>query len=180
MDDFQYLFDLPLDVIKLIVLNFSLEDTDKFCNQVSKSVIYNDKKLVLKELCQEIWKIKYISKYGRPDEEPEDWRKIFMNRFKKDFRDKIKESIDSIEAMMTKKGRITKILELFDFIKENKEVLQLKNYNTFRTLVLQKFFELLEEMPDYEEILLDYMESIFGPEAIGNFLTKSKLLTSLF
>jgi hypothetical protein len=41
-------------------------------------------------------------------------------------------------------------------------------------------FETIENAPELEEILIGYIEELFGTEALVNYLTKTKMLSQLF
>lgn len=179
-DQFEYLFQLPYELIVQIVSEFSLKETDLFCNQVAKEVEFGEGKLYLKEICNDIWHIKYIVKFGEPTMAVKNWYDAYMKSLQKEFIAENKKLITNMQNATTKSRKVEIIFQIFDYILENKELLQLKENKKFKDAILNKLFVTMSEIPEYEESLMKYVEDIYGTEPLANYLSQTKMLTQLF
>jgi hypothetical protein len=179
---FEYLFQLPYELIIQIVSDFSIKQTDIFCKQVAKEVEYGEGKLYLKEICNDIWYMRYTRKFGhlQNEEKIKNWRDTFIKKLKNDFSLTIKKHLDQLENTLNPNKKVQIIFDILDYILENKELLDLKAYQNFKNIILEKLFGFMIEIPDQEDLLLSYIDKIFGPEHIKNYLSRSKMLNQLF
>jgi hypothetical protein len=159
-DQFEYLFDLPYEMIIQVLSNLSLKETDDFCNRLAKEVKYGEEKLHLKDLCQEIWRIKYIAMFGNSDKEISNWRSEFMSRYRDEFRKKIYEFINKIKSTTGDK-RINSLVETYQYIKENKELLRLKEFQKLKQVFMDKLIEFMNAKPEFQVMLFPYFQAIF-------------------
>jgi hypothetical protein len=159
-DQFENLFDLPYELIIHVLSNLSLKETDDFCNRLAKEVQYGEGKIQLKDLCQEVWRMKYIAMFGDPKKEIIDWRSDFMSRYREQFRKKIVELMNKINSTTGDK-RVNSVVETYQFINENKELLKLKDYQYLKQVIMDKLIEFMNAKPEYQVLLFPYYQSIF-------------------
>jgi hypothetical protein len=168
-EKFDYLFELPYELIIQVVSQLSLKDTDTFCYRLTKEVEYGEGKLKLKDLCEDIWKIKYVASYGSPKENVENWREKYMSTYVQNFVRTVSNYIDEIDNRIGDQ-KLVVFFEMYEYILQNKEILQLEDrkLRNFENIVFERLMEVLSDpyQQKYEDLTLYYLEAIFGKEAL--------------
>jgi hypothetical protein len=175
-DRFEYLFDLPYELIMDILSKLTIQETDKFCKQIAKQVRYGEERLKMSDLCDDIWKIKYVSRFGGSKISTSNWRTKYIAEYMAFFQKEMRKYIDRIEGETNQTKRILIIMDSFEFVKNNLEIFQHQTFKKFREVIKEKLYEIAIN-PEYENEALYYLDYIFGPNTTTNYVSYRKMFS---
>jgi hypothetical protein len=158
-EKFDYLLDLPFEIIIQVLSELDIKDLDSFCRS-SKQVDYAEEKMEMKELCNEIWRNKFFKKfkYDSSLDENKSWRVKYLDQYQKYYMKNMQELFKNINRFRDTNDDKSWI-SIFDFVVENKEFFELKpkSLSLFRDIIFTK----LKELSENQEYANKYIKILF-------------------
>jgi hypothetical protein len=156
------LFNLPSEMLVMILSNLSAKDLENLCSTTKE----------LKEICNLVWQIKYEHEFGKENNNNVNWKDLYHKKMMDQFVEKIKRylnhHLDEHEYGIIQRSNEI-LFDMLEYIYKNKEILNLKKLKKFRDVLEIKLYEFLDKVEDMEDLdkvdkIKFYLKEIFGDE----------------